>query len=110
MTTTLLSIFLSIIFMVLGLIHFYWLFGGKWGLDKVIPTKDDQTNPSPIPALATLVVALVLVSFGLFYFVKSGLTTIDLPNWVANYGYWIIPFIFLIRAIGDFRYVGLFKK
>lgn len=35
---------------------------------------------------------------------------IQIPNWITNYGYWIIPSIFILRAIGDFKYVGFFKK
>ncbi|WP_298553840.1 DUF3995 domain-containing protein [uncultured Algibacter sp.] len=110
MTTTILSIILLIIFTSLGFIHFYWLFGGKWGLEKVIPTKDNQTSSLSIPKFATLIVALILVLFGLIYLVKSGLTNIEVPNWIKTYGYWIIPSIFILRAIGDFKYVGFFKK
>ncbi len=110
MITTILSIILLIIFTLLGFIHFYWLFGGKWGLENVIPTKDNKSIPLSIPKFATLVVALVLVLFGLIYLVKSGITNIQVPNWVTNYVYWVIPSIFILRAIGDFKYVGLFKK
>ncbi len=41
---------------------------------------------------------------------KSGLINLQIPNLVTNYGYWIIPAIFILRAIGDFKYVGVFKK
>lgn len=110
MTTTILSTILLVIFTSLGFIHFYWLIGGKWGLEKVIPTKDNQMKTPSIPKFATLIVGLVLVLFGLIYLVKSGLVTVQIPNWVAIYGYWIIPSIFILRAIGDFQYVGFFKK
>ena len=108
--TTILSIILLAIFTALGLIHFYWLFGGKWGLKKVIPTKENQTSTLSIPKFATIIVALVLHLFGLIYLVKSGHINVQIPNFVAKYGYWIIPSIFILRAIGDFKYVGLFKK
>lgn len=110
MITTISSIILLAIFTSLGFIHFYWLFGGKWGLEKVIPTKDNQTSTLSIPKFATLIVALVLLLFGLIYLVKSGLTNVHIPNLVTKYGYWIIPSIFILRAIGDFKYVGFFKK
>ncbi|WP_396600981.1 DUF3995 domain-containing protein [Algibacter sp. R77976] len=110
MMTTILSIFLLTIFTGLGLIHFYWLFGGKWGLEKVIPTKENQTSRLLIPKFATLIVALVLLLFALIYLVKSGLINVQIPNLVTKYGYWIIPSIFILRAIGDFKYVGFFKK
>ncbi len=110
MIITILSIILFLIFTVLGGLHFYWLFGGIWGLKKVIPTKSNALNSLSIPKFATLVVALVLVSFGLIYLLKSELVTFQVPNWVTNYGYWCIPSIFIVRAMGDFNYVGFFKK
>ena len=110
MITTILSICLLSIFASLGFIHLYWLFGGKWGLEKVIPTKDNQTSTLSIPKFATLIVALVLLLFGLIYLVKSGLINVQIPNLVTKYGYWIIPSVFILRAIGDFKYVGFFKK
>jgi glucan phosphoethanolaminetransferase (alkaline phosphatase superfamily) len=110
MITTILSTILLTIFTSLSFIHFYWLFGGKWGLKKVIPTKENQLSKLSIPKIATLIVALVLVIFGLIYLVKSGLTNVQVPNYVIQYVYWIIPVIFILRAIGDFKYVGFFKK
>ena len=105
-----LSIILFVLFTSLGFIHFYWLLGGKWGLEKVIPTKDNQLNTLSIPKFATLLVGLVLVLFGLLYLVKTGLVNLEIPNWITNYGYGIIPAIFILRAVGDFKYVGFFKK
>ncbi|MFS4466204.1 DUF3995 domain-containing protein [Maribacter sp. 2210JD10-5] len=110
MITALLSIILLIIFIFLGSIHFYWLFGGKWGLEKALPTKEIGTKAIQPPKIATAIVGLGLISFGLFYLVKSGFITFQVPNWIIAYGSWIIPSIFILRAIGDFRYVGFFKK
>ena len=109
MTITILSLILFLTFIVLGGFHFYWLFGGIWGLEQAIPTKDKADSLS-IPKIATLIVGLVLVSFGVIYFVKSGLINLSIPNWITDYVYWFIPIIFIIRAIGDFNYVGFFKK
>ncbi len=110
MITTVLSTILFAVFTSLGLIHFYWLFGGKWGLEKVIPTKEHQTSTFSIPRFATLIVALNLPLFGLMYLVKSGHINVLIPNLLTQYGYWIMPSIFVLRAIGDFKYVGFFKK
>ncbi len=105
-----LPLFLFLIFTILGGFHFYWLFGGIWGVKKVIPTKSNELSPLHIPKLATLIVGLVLVLFGLIYLIKSGFVNIQLPSWVTTYGYWLIPSIFILRAIGEFNYVGFFKK
>lgn len=110
MTIIILSIILFLIFTVLGGFHFYWLFGGIWGLKKAIPTKNDSVSTLSIPKFGTLIVGLILVLFGLIYLIKSGLINVQVPNWVTNYGYWFIPSIFILRAIGEFNYVGFFKK
>lgn len=105
-----LSILLFLVFTALGLIHFYWLFGGTWGLSNVIPTKNKQQVLPAIPKMATLSVALILMFFGLMYLKKSGLIHLEYPIALPNYIYWIIPALFILRAIGDFKYVGFFKK
>ena len=110
MITAILSTTLLTIFTALSFIHFHWLFGGKWGLKKVIPTRENETSSLSIPKFATLIVALVLLIFGLIYLVKSELVNFQIPNLVTKYGYWIISSIFILRAIGDFKYVGFFKK
>lgn len=110
MIILILSLVLFFIYTLLGGFHFYWLFGGTWGLKKVIPTKGKEANTLAIPKFATLIVALVLVSFGIVYLIKSGVINIQIPSWITNYGYWFIPSIFILRAIGDFNYVGFFKK
>jgi len=96
--------------MTLGGFHFYWLFGGIWGLSKVIPSKNNVAKTLSIPKFATLIVGLVLVLFGLLYFLKSGLINFQVPVLVTKYAYWFIPSVFILRAIGDFNYVGVFKK
>jgi len=70
MLVTTLSILLLIIFSILSGFHFYWLFGGVWGLSKAIPTKNSKESGLDIPKVATLIVAIVLGLFGVLYFVK----------------------------------------
>ena len=109
--TIIIAIILFLIFLFISSIHFYWAFGGKWGSDAVLPTKDDNNtkvlNPSILP---TLIVALGLLGFGLHILIISGLITFNTPQWLSKYGLWIIASIFTLRAIGDFKYVGFFKK
>lgn len=110
MITSTIAILLFIIFSFLGAIHFYWLFGGKWGLEKVIPTKSKQASTLLIPKFATLVVAVILFLFGSFYLTKTVFFNIQVPRLFTKYLFWIVPSIFILRAIGDFNYVGFFKK
>lgn len=107
---TLLSIILFVIFLILGLFHLYWLFGGKWGLQQVVPTKKEGIHSISPPKFATFLVAVVLISFGVLYLVKTNFIAVQLPKEIVDYSYWIIPSLFIVRAIGDFNYVGFFKK
>jgi len=105
------SILLFLIFLFISSIHFYWAFGGQKGSDEVLPTKDDNTTKVLNPTTgSTLIVAFGLLGFGLFILSMSGLTTFSVPNWLTKYGLWTIGGVFTLRAIGDFKYVGLFKK
>jgi hypothetical protein len=110
MIQTILSISLFAIFTTIGFIHFYWLFGGKWGINNALPTEENGEKAMKPPRIATAIVALGLISFGLLYLVKTGIFNNQVPNWIITYGGWIIPTIFILRTIGDFKYVGLFKK
>ncbi len=101
---------LFLIFLLLSSIHIYWALGGRWGSSAVIPTKDDAL-PVKMPGLIpTLIVALGLLGFGLFVLVQAQLIALQLPNWMGKYGLWIMASIFMLRAIGEFRYVGFFKS
>jgi hypothetical protein len=108
--TTIFAIILFLIFLFLSSIHFYWGLGGRWGSEGVIPVKANNPKvimPGPLP---TFIVALGLFGFGLFILIKSGLINLDLPLWLEKSGLWIIAGIFILRAIGEFKYVGFFKK
>ena len=108
---TLLSFLLFTVFAILGGFHFYWLFGGTYGVKQVIPTKGPTTvNKQAIPPFATLIVALGLVSCGLLYLIKVEIFVLPIASWIIEYGLWFIPSIFILRAIGEFNYVGFFKK
>ncbi len=41
---------------------------------------------------------------------KIGWLPVLLPNWVDQYGLLLVGGIFFLRVIGDFRYVGYFKR
>lgn len=90
----------TVIFSFLSAVHIYWALGGTWGVVGVLPTKDGERklNPSPV---GTLVVAS-----GLVVFAEISLGDVLAYKW----GYLVIGILFGLRAIGDFNYVGVFKK
>jgi hypothetical protein len=101
---------LFIILLSLSGIHIYWGFGGKWGSVAAIPTKENNAPIIKPGFFDCLFVALGLLCFGLFILIKTGIIIFGLPGWLSDYGLWAISAIFLLRAIGEFNYVGFFKK
>ncbi len=110
MILTILSLSLFLIFVTLGLIHINWVFGGQWGFEKSLPTKENGERVLNPKKFDSAIVGIGLISFGLFYLLKSELIHFQVLNWIITYGGWVIPSIFILRAIGDFKYVGFFKK
>jgi Protein of unknown function (DUF3995) len=107
----LISLLLATVFFVLSAIHVYWGFGGRWAMADAFPTKEDGTSLEKVPGMvASFVVAVGLFAFGIFYLIKSDILAISLPTFLLSYGYWVITVIFLLRAVGDFKYFGFFKK
>lgn len=104
------AITLFAIFLFLSGIHFYWAFGGRWGVDSVLPAKSNNEKIMQPGLFATIMVALVLLTFALFILIKADLLQTTLPTWLQQYGLYILAGLFIIRAIGDFKYVGFTKK
>jgi hypothetical protein len=105
-----LSILLSILLIGLGLIHFNWVVGGNFGFSESLPTKENGERVLNPKKIDSAIVGIGLTAFGFLYLLKSGVIEFIIPGWIMAYGSWIIPIIFLLRAIGEFKYVGFFKK
>jgi hypothetical protein len=105
-----LSILLSGLLIVLGLIHFNWVIGGKFGFAASLPTKESGERVLNPKKMDSAIVGLGLTAFGFLYLIKSGIISFQLPNWLEQYIYWVIPVIFMLRAIGEFKYIGFFKR
>ena len=104
------GLLLSLVFITLAVIHFYWGLGGKSGVDASVPTNERNEKLMSPKMPESLIVAFGLLFFAFVISVKSTLINTRLPGWLMDYGTWIIAAIFLLRALGDFRYVGFFKK
>jgi hypothetical protein len=88
----------------------YWAFGGTAGLHQSLPTTPHGEAVLHPGKIACLVVALTLAAFALLFLIKLELVQLWLPPWAHHYGIIAISIIFLVRAIGDFRYVGFTKR
>lgn len=102
----------AIILLVISGIHIYWGLGGNWGLRESLPERNGTKALRP-GRFITLVVAIIFGGMALFYLYKIGqFSAINalVPTWLSQYGLWLLAAIFLVRAIGDFHYVGFFKQ
>lgn len=105
-----LAILLSLILIGLGLIHLNWVIGGKFGFTESLPTNENGERVLNPKSIDSAIVGLGLILFGFYYAFKSELIEYNLPEWIMNYGGWIIPILFLLRAFGEFKYIGFFKS
>lgn len=103
-------LFLTTVFFVLGILHLSWALGNSWGFASSLPTKETGERVLNPKRIDSAIVGLALLAFGLFYGIKTDYLTFQLPNWISSFANWFIPSLFLFRAIGDFNYIGLFRK
>jgi hypothetical protein len=86
------------------------MFGGSWGYDNAIPTNIEGEKLFKTKKIEAAFVATGLLVFATYYFLISNLISINFPNWISIYIGWAISIIFIIRSVGEFKYVGFFKK
>jgi hypothetical protein len=93
------------------MLHVYWACGGSWGFKVALPVKKGGQEPVFVPRkIGTLLVAFLLLFAAVLLFIQG----IYLQN-VRQFtfftlGCMVCAALFFIRAIGDFKYVGFFKK
>jgi hypothetical protein len=103
-----LGLLLAAIFAFLGSIHLYWAFGGKKASDAVIPNVGGKAVFTP-STFVTVLVALALFAAMFTILGQSGFISF-IPSRLFYFGTLVISWAFLLRAIGEFRLVGFFKK
>lgn len=109
-----LGILLAVIFAVISLFHFYWAVGGTFGAGVAVPTVD-ASNRGSRRAFKPSAVGTILVAFTFLLGIAVILGQLRflgeiVPHWIYRWGTGAIALIFFLRAIGEFRLVGFFKK
>jgi hypothetical protein len=99
----------AIVLLGLSGVHGYWLGGGKVGLKAAIPSTGESSLFRPSP-FATAAVAILLLLAAWFVLELGGRISLLLPDVVTRYGGWLLAAVFILRAIGDFRWLGFFKR
>ena len=93
-------------------VHVYWAAGGKAGKGAAIPSANGRAVIKP-SAFATAMVAVGLFAIAALLALRTGWLNLQaLPGngVLVQIGTWLAAAVFALRAIGDFRYVGFFKR
>ena len=100
----------TVIFILLSILHFYWAIGGRLWYDAVLPTSSNGLNRLDPGTFAAFLIAFGLLMLALITAGNLGLMDRYIKKKYFRFGALIIAIIFLLRAIGDFKFIGFFKK
>lgn len=102
---------LTTILATLSSLHIYWALGGQAALEGTLPRIEGREDPLFRPSpLATWIVALILAFGATLTLWRAGILEPPGPSWIPRTGVWFMAVAFTLRAIGDFKVVGFFKK
>jgi hypothetical protein len=99
----------TVIFIFLSILHFYWAIGGTLWYDDVLPTSSNGLNKLNPSTTASLIIAFGLLVFAFITAGNLGLFDRFIKSNYLRYGSLLIATIFMLRAIGDFKFIGFFK-
>ena len=103
------TIHFIILFLVASL-HIYWALGGKIDSLAVLPQTSFE-KPIFLPSkFMTLIVAICFYMAALVFGSGAGFLSLSIISRFQNPLLVFLGIVFLIRAIGDFNYVGFSKK
>jgi len=100
------NLLLSISFLLIAILHFYWSLGGKWLKHKTIPTKEPGIPLFQAGFLPCIFVSFAFIAFIIIIHADYFSMAIHTQRLLLG----LILIAFLLRIIGDFRYVGLSKR
>jgi hypothetical protein len=106
---TLLALALTSVLFALAALHLYWMVVGVSG-GRALPERPDGTLPLRPGRTASFAVALALSVAGGIVLGRAGLAFGAVPRVLFRVGTWGIAAAFGARTIGEFRYVGVFKR
>lgn len=94
---------------IIAAVHFYWAAGGTAWKAGGIPSQNGVPILSPKPA-TTVLVGVALLGMSAVVGSTAGLFPPFLPIGFLRGASAVLAVIFIVRAVGEFRYVGFFKR
>jgi hypothetical protein len=100
---------LGSVLLALAALHVYWAVGGLSG-GSAVPSRPDGIPVFRPGSVASLAVALALTIASGLVLARAGIMPSVLPaSWIRG-GAWAVAAAFTARTVGEFRYVGLFRR
>lgn len=87
----------------------FWALGGRLGFVSAVPEVNGKRVFTPTRA-ATFAVALALFLASALVLGRAGVFSALVPAALFKWPVLVLGFIFLVRAVGEFKLVGLFKR
>lgn len=112
MATTILTSITITFFILCGILHLYWFLGGKTFFKNSLPTRNDGSRVISPSKFSILIVTCGFFSCALLLMASIKIINITayIPSFLIHYFIITLSIIMFIRAIGDFKYIGIFKK
>ncbi|MEX0359593.1 MAG: DUF3995 domain-containing protein [Allomuricauda sp.] len=101
-----LAIMLSVVLIFLAVLHFYWSIFGIKDPEAVLPKSVKSNTVKPPGKLMAVAVGVILLGFA-FIYINKVIGYINHP-WLQYISIGV-ALVFIVRAFGDFKYVGFFK-
>ncbi|MUT64820.1 DUF3995 domain-containing protein [Paenibacillus sp. NEAU-GSW1] len=111
MTEILAWVVSGLLFAVSG-IHFYWVFGGRKGYRAAIPSISNDQEPLFRPTKPATAVVAILMALAAWAVAElgGGIEPVLFSDTLLRFAGWALAIVFVLRAVGDFKWLGLFKS
>ncbi len=94
----------------LSYIHVYWAFGGRWGGAAAVPIKPGGEALFRPRTTETIAVAVLLLIACVSLLIQAGIARFMDANSYIRVICVLCAAVFFLRAIGEFKYLGFFKR
>ncbi|AHM64241.1 hypothetical protein PPSQR21_005780 [Paenibacillus polymyxa SQR-21] len=98
----------GILFILSGM-HVYWVFGGQTGAKAAIPSTGTDLLFTP-SKIGTSIVAILLAFAAWFVLELGRVVPFQIFHFFYSYGAGLLSCLFILRSIGDFKWVGFYKR
>lgn len=106
---TVVAMSLASVLCALAIVHLYWTVRGV-GMGAAVPTHTNGTAVFRPGRVSAFVVAAALFLAAVIVLARARVILVGFPDAAIRVGIWGVVAAFAARTVGEFRYVGLFKR